>query len=245
MSSLENVIYKVTCKSTGKCYIGKAKNWDKRWYMHLRNVGKIKSPFYNAIKRYGIEDFTVEILHCVDKYEDLDKLEVECIKYHNSLYPLGYNLTKGGTGGDVITNHPDRAQLNDARKGRAPWNKGKKFPSSWNKGTKGIMKPNKTTFKSGEEHRFYKKKQSEQTIERRKQTMREKEAKGIKRRVTVRAIYVQFHGKVYHYTSIKEATKELNLVRDQITYALIQTEKGREYAINGIYKCYYDKNIKI
>lgn len=49
----------------------------------------------NAIRHYGKESFKVDlILNC--SKEDLDIYEEQYIKHHNTLYPNGYNLTKGG-----------------------------------------------------------------------------------------------------------------------------------------------------
>jgi len=49
----------------------------------------------NAIRHYGKESFkAVLILTCLK--EDLDILEEQYIKEYNTLYPNGYNLTKGG-----------------------------------------------------------------------------------------------------------------------------------------------------
>ena len=49
----------------------------------------------NAIRHYGKESFKVDlILNC--SKEELDIYEEQYIKHHNTLYPNGYNLTKGG-----------------------------------------------------------------------------------------------------------------------------------------------------
>lgn len=167
-----NVIYKITNTLTGKCYIGKAKNFKKRIKQHKQEVLKKKTPLYSAIKSHGWDQFTVDIVCVADSYEELDLLEVELIQEYNSLYPNGYNLTKGGTGGDVATHHPNKIHLYDTRKNRTPWNKGLKgTQTAWNKGTKGVMKPNKTTFKAGEEHPMYGKKQPVETVAKRRAKM--------------------------------------------------------------------------
>lgn len=167
--SHSNVIYKITNLITGKCYIGQAKDLDKRIKGHKRNVGKVKSPLYSAIQKHGWDNFEVTILHTTDRYEELDDLEVRYIVECGSLHPHGYNLTQGGTGGDTVTNHPNKETLHLRRKGRPPWNKGLKGAQvPWNKGTKGVMKPNDTTFKSGQEHSLYGKKQSPETLAKRR-----------------------------------------------------------------------------
>lgn len=49
----------------------------------------------NAIRKYGADRFKVEILETCEK-GDLDNREIYYIQQLNSLYPNGYNLTKGG-----------------------------------------------------------------------------------------------------------------------------------------------------
>lgn len=164
-----NVIYKITNLLSNKCYIGQAKDLSKRIKDHKRNVGKVKSPLYSAIRSHGWDHFSVEILYIAETYDQLDQLEVQYIEEFKSLYPYGYNLTTGGTGGDVTTNHPNKKHLYDTRKGRIPWNKGKKgVQIAWNKGSKGLVKPNSTTFQAGVNHKMYGKKQSSETIEKRR-----------------------------------------------------------------------------
>jgi group I intron endonuclease len=49
----------------------------------------------NAIRAYGKDSFKVSLLHTCDK-NDLDHWEKYYIQQENTLYPNGYNLTKGG-----------------------------------------------------------------------------------------------------------------------------------------------------
>ena len=71
-----------------------------RWNEHKRKIEQgIGCPaLQDAVKKYGIEHFTFEILIiCFD--EDRFNIEIEYIKKYNSMAPNGYNLTKGGEGG--------------------------------------------------------------------------------------------------------------------------------------------------
>ena len=90
-------IYKHTNKINGKVYIGQTchNNLNRRW----RNGEGYKhnSLFYNAIKKYGWNNFEHEILENNLSLEQANVLEVEFIKEYksnNSLY--GYNITSGG-----------------------------------------------------------------------------------------------------------------------------------------------------
>jgi group I intron endonuclease len=95
-------IYKITNIISKKCYIGETKkdNPQLRWNEHKRKIEQgIGCPaLQDSVKKYGIENFTFEILIiCFD--EDRYKLEIEYIKKYNCISPNGYNLTKGGEGG--------------------------------------------------------------------------------------------------------------------------------------------------
>lgn len=87
------VIYKITSPS-GKAYVGQTVNFHGRMNKHknrLSNCPAIK----NAVAKYGWCNMKVEVL-AVCKKSELDALEVEAIKVHNTLEPHGYNMLKGG-----------------------------------------------------------------------------------------------------------------------------------------------------
>jgi group I intron endonuclease len=95
-------IYKITNILSNKCYIGQTKkqNPHLRWNEHKRTIQKGNGcpALQNAINKYGINNFKFEILIiCFD--EDRFTYEIEYIKKYNSMFPNGYNLTKGGEGG--------------------------------------------------------------------------------------------------------------------------------------------------
>ena len=52
----------------------------------------------NSIRKHGWHNFKVEILVDNVPEEDLDNLEDYYIELKDTLYPNGYNLTKGGGG---------------------------------------------------------------------------------------------------------------------------------------------------
>lgn len=92
------VIYKARNKVNNKVYIGFATNFLKRRNDH-RCGAKNKNHnqyFYNAINKYGWENFEWEILKEDAKIED----EAYFIELFESYYEYGkgYNLTKGGEG---------------------------------------------------------------------------------------------------------------------------------------------------
>ena len=55
-------------------------------------------PLHAAIRKYGFENFKVEMLDTSVDLEELHQLEIEAIARDNTLAPNGYNLTAGGEG---------------------------------------------------------------------------------------------------------------------------------------------------
>ena len=104
-------IYKIINITTGKVYIGQAVshilNHKKyrpyghqgRFRCHISEAfsNKKNQSHYlnNAIRKYSVADFEVELLECCD-ISIADEREIYYIKENNSLYPNGYNLKNGG-----------------------------------------------------------------------------------------------------------------------------------------------------
>lgn len=96
-------IYKITNKINNHCYIGQSKNIEERW-KHHRNfpLKNSKYPLYLAFVKYGIDNFSFEVLEeC--SIDELDDKEIKYINQYDS-YNNGYNQTKGGSGsnGNII-----------------------------------------------------------------------------------------------------------------------------------------------
>lgn len=100
-------IYCIKNNIDSKCYIGQSINVKKRLQHHLSRStqDRYDNPIYRAFKKYGIENFSVNIVEYVDTKDftyakkRLDELEVKYIKQYNSYGKNGYNQTLGGDGG--------------------------------------------------------------------------------------------------------------------------------------------------
>lgn len=97
------VIYAITSKTSGKSYIGQAKDYKYkddipyrygligRWNDHVASSND--TCITEAIRQYGPEDFTINtLLRC--QIEELDAWEAATIKHNNTLYPNGYNVMR-------------------------------------------------------------------------------------------------------------------------------------------------------
>jgi group I intron endonuclease len=96
-------VYRYTCPS-GKFYIGQTRQDITKRAGYGGRYYKSSSYFYNAIQKYGLESFTIDILHRVKSkdreklVEKLNTLEVKEVKSHRSNdKAFGYNINSGGT----------------------------------------------------------------------------------------------------------------------------------------------------
>jgi len=83
----------MTNKINGKTYIGQTiQSVSRRIHRHSTGPYAIG----NAIRKYGIDNFKVEVLFNSFDVEMLNEAEKQLIKNHNTMYPNGYNLMEGG-----------------------------------------------------------------------------------------------------------------------------------------------------
>jgi len=93
-----HTIYKIVNNINGKIYIGYDSNWPKRKQSHLYHTKDRNQYIYQALRKYGIDNFTWEpIYQSKDGNHCLSVMEPFFIKEYNS-FETGYNLTLGGEG---------------------------------------------------------------------------------------------------------------------------------------------------
>lgn len=92
---MKGIIYKITNKVNNKVYIGQTRyTLEFRWRQHQHK--KDNTYFHNAIHKYGVENFELEILEECET-ELLNSKEMFYIAKYDS-FKNGYNLTIGGEG---------------------------------------------------------------------------------------------------------------------------------------------------
>ncbi len=108
----KNVIYAWINKENGMIYIGKTINFYARMDCYKSKNAKEQPKLYNAIKKYGWDNFKLEIIEANISEDVLLNREKYWIKYLNTFdisnKNAGYNLTAGGDGFVSGETHPNK-----------------------------------------------------------------------------------------------------------------------------------------
>lgn len=113
-------VYCYKNKINGKRYIGKTNSISDRKRRHRRNafVDNVSLPFYNAIRKYGEDNFEFSIL---DKFQyeyvilDLEIFYIKLFQSNNK--DFGYNITAGGEGSTGAKHNENQIRANKERVG--------------------------------------------------------------------------------------------------------------------------------
>lgn len=117
-------IYLTTNLKNNKIYIGqhRASQYDTKYI----GSGKLLK---RAIKKYGKESFDNYVIDTAENQKELDNKEVYYIKKYNSTdIKIGYNIVKGGNGGNVISSLP-KESYDELIKKMSANNSGKNNPN--------------------------------------------------------------------------------------------------------------------
>lgn len=107
---------------SGKIYIGQTiRPIHKRFKEHRTGKSSGCVAIYNAIQKYGWENFEKDWYECPD--EDLDDDEGLLVREMETLSPNGYNLKEGG--GNGKHSEETKQKMSDSRKGEKNVNYGK------------------------------------------------------------------------------------------------------------------------
>ncbi len=118
-------VYKHTNRINGKVYIGKTcMDPKQRWsggsgYKDKRGQGIAYGHFYNAIQKYGWDNFDHEIVAEGMTNKEASEMEIRLIEEYESTNPdKGYNTTKGGEGAAGYRHSEETKQhLSEIKKG--------------------------------------------------------------------------------------------------------------------------------
>jgi group I intron endonuclease len=130
MEVIMNEVYLIINNINNKKYVGVThRGYLKRYHEHLRCAknGR-KSVLYDAMRKYGIQNFSVCLIESNISDDEIQAKERYYIEYYNSIYinRNGYNMTVGGMG-MAGYRHTDRAKQKIGAK-----SKGRKFSSERN-----------------------------------------------------------------------------------------------------------------
>ena len=95
-------IYQITNQINGKIYIGKTERTiQERWREHCKDYLRERCydrPLYRAMRKYGLSNFTIELLEETDNPEEREIFWIE----QKGSFKHGYNATMGGDGKKYI-----------------------------------------------------------------------------------------------------------------------------------------------
>ena len=107
-------IYCITNLINSKRYIGKTTTTiEERWKEHCQDSQRErceKRPLYSAFNKYGIENFKIEELECLEDDNLLSDRETYWIQELETYGSKGYNATKGGDG-KLLYDHNEILEL--------------------------------------------------------------------------------------------------------------------------------------
>lgn len=217
------VVYKVTNTVNGKIYIGMTNNIKTRWsgngtQYRTRDGNLTGRPFWNAIQKYGWENFKKEILISDLSMEEALEKERELIKTTKAnIKGIGYNVSPGGNGGVIYKTHPrgmlgkhhteenkTQARLFMLDRNNNPMFNGKTIWGVTHPHPRGML---------GKHHTEEKKKQISETLKRKGHAKKK-----------IKAVLPS--GEVVIYDSLNECCEELGLCNTSpMTYKLLKTNE--------------------
>lgn len=110
---MESGIYKIVNTATGKCYVGSAKNFTKRWARHFKDLRNGAHSSIKLQRSYDKHGETVFIPQIIEELEYSKDQIIEREDYWMARLDSksnGYNIASASFG-DVLSNHPNRTEI--------------------------------------------------------------------------------------------------------------------------------------
>jgi group I intron endonuclease len=209
-------IYKITNKINGKFYIGQSVDIERRFMEHKTPHGTITS-IKLAMRKYGKENFLFEVIEECSE-EDLDEREMYWIA---TLKPQ-YNRCSGGTGSkNHHVSEETRAEL--SQKSRAYWDR---LPDEKKQSIINNLSGHPIGYSPSEETKQklraanLGKKQSIETIEKRKETFMRKKANGYVQTNSSHKKKVICKETRTVYESVKAVAESIGCTASHVTHCL-------------------------
>lgn len=151
-------IYLIKNKINGHLYIGKSKHVERRYSQHIcksldKNSKEYNYPIHRAIRKYGKDNFVLEILERIEPYDENKANEREryWIKRFNTfLNNKHYNASSGG---EVVCDREvskeTREKLSKSQKKQYQTKEGKQRAKKHSEDMKGINNPSYGTHTNG------------------------------------------------------------------------------------------------
>lgn len=121
-------VYLITNHVNGSIYIGKCGDIDARWYEHKKEAcsNRRNQYIYNSMRKYGIDNFSIEELEQHETEQSALDGEVFHIMYRRSIGDKVMNLTNGGEGISGWKHSEEaKEKIAESRRGKPAPNKGK------------------------------------------------------------------------------------------------------------------------
>lgn len=137
------IIYLLTNRTNGKYYVGQTTQpLCDRLRQHAADAQRKTGRLQQAIRKYGIDTFDVEILARASSYAELDELEKLWIAISGAdKSGIGYNSTSGGKRFHMTDEVRSKLSAAHAGKHLSEAHKAKlRGKVAWNRGTKGLTK---------------------------------------------------------------------------------------------------------
>lgn len=224
------IIYKSTNKVNDKSYIGQTVNKfriRKAGHRHDALRRKTNSYFHKAIRKYGWDNFTWEIICECSSKEELDEMEFHYIKqYKCREYENGYNLIDSGGSGMWGLKHTEetKRKISNGNKGKMT---GDKNPACRPEVRKKISESRMGQFK-GRENPFYGKSHTDEMIQFFKESQLGSKSKMSK---TYKITYPDGH------TEIIKGLKQFCRRRCLNLSGMFAVANGRQKTTGGGYRC--------